>query len=132
MNALLLIAHGSRRNASNNDVRLLAERIRELAGNEFDMVVVAFLELADPDIGAGVDSCVEQGATDIAVLPYFLAPGRHVNEDIPEELEYAQARHPGVRIKLRRHIGAVDSMPSMVLHAATGSDTITWSLRDAA
>lgn len=126
MNALLLIAHGSRRAASNDDVRRLAERIRELDNGEFDIVVPAFLELADPDIGAGVERCVQLGATWITVMPYFLSPGRHVAEDIPEELEYAQQRFPGVRFDLRQHIGGLDLMPAMVLHAASGVAQSPW------
>jgi len=121
MHALLLIAHGSRREASNEDVRRLAEQIRQLDKDTFDVVVPAFLELADPDIGAGVDRCVAAGATLITVMPYFLSPGRHVAEDIPEELEYAQNRYPGVRFYLREHVGGLDLMAKMVLHAASAS-----------
>ena len=121
MHTLLLIAHGSRREASNEDVRQLAEQIRQLDKDTFDVVVPAFLELADPDIGAGVDRCVAAGANLITVMPYFLSPGRHVAEDIPEELEHAQHRHPGVRFHLREHVGGLDLMAKMVLHAASAS-----------
>lgn len=121
MNALLLIAHGSRREASNDDVRLLADRIAELDNNEFDIVVPAFLELADPGIGAGVDRCVSIGASQVTVLPYFLSPGRHVAEDIPKELDQAQRRHPGIQFERREHLGGLDLMPAMVLAAASPS-----------
>jgi sirohydrochlorin ferrochelatase len=120
MNALLIVAHGSRRAASNQDVRLLAERIRALDNDSFDIVLPAFLELADPDIGSGVDRCVELGASRITVMPYFLSPGRHVAEDIPSQLEQAKQRHPGIDFDLRRHIGGLDLMPEMVLRAASG------------
>ena len=55
MQALMLIAHGSRRAASNDEVRDLAATLGRLAGREFDLVVPAFLELAEPGIVAGVD-----------------------------------------------------------------------------
>jgi len=28
---------------------------------------------------------VQQGASEVVIFPYFLAAGRHVEEDIPEE-----------------------------------------------
>lgn len=120
MNALLLIAHGSRRAESNDDVRQLAARIEQLDNDRFDLVVPSFLELAEPDIAAGIDRCVAAGATEITVLPYFLSPGRHVVEDIPRELEQARARHPAVRIDQRDHIGAAERMAAMMLDAAGG------------
>ncbi len=38
MKALLLIAHGSRRDASNREVIELADKLVALAGNDFDLV----------------------------------------------------------------------------------------------
>ena len=96
MNALLLIAHGSRREASNQEVRDLAARVARVAAGHFDMVIPAFLEIAEPDIPGGVDRCVAAGATHVNVVPYFLSAGRHVAADIPEQLEQARHRHPGI------------------------------------
>lgn len=120
MKALLLIAHGSRREASNDEVRQLAERIRQLGPDAFDFVVPAFLEIAEPSIGGGIDRCVELGAEQVTVLPYFLCAGRHVAEDIPTELKVAQGRHPRLKLTLRPHIGAAELMAAMVLDAACG------------
>ena len=44
MKALLIIAHGSRRKESNEEVRRLSSRITENAGPAFDLVMGAFLE----------------------------------------------------------------------------------------
>ncbi len=102
MQALLLIAHGSRREASNQEVRDLAKRLSQAAGKHLDLVVPAFLELAEPDIPRGVDRCVEAGATSVKVVPYFLSAGRHVATDIPDELEKARRQHP-VRLVQPNH-----------------------------
>ncbi len=118
MHALLLIAHGSRRAASNDEVRKLATRLESVSKEHFDRVIPAFLELADPDIPAGVDACVTAGATEITVLPYFLSAGRHVAQDIPEELEKAQAKHPKLPIHIANHIGQHEDMPMLLLQAA--------------
>ncbi len=90
MHALLLIAHGSRREASNQEVRELAARLEQIAGDRFDGMMPAFLELAEPDIPTGVGLCVESGATTVTAVPYFLSAGRHVSSDIHAELEKAR------------------------------------------
>ena len=50
---LLIIAHGSRREASNDEVRRLADRVRALCAPGIADVEVAFLELAEPSIAEG-------------------------------------------------------------------------------
>ena len=54
MKFLLLIAHGSRRQGANDEIRQLGERVASLDGNDYDGVVTAFLELAEPDIQQGI------------------------------------------------------------------------------
>ncbi len=116
--ALLIIAHGSRRASSNDEVRALAAQVAASAASEFDIVEPAFLELADPDIVQGFEACVAQGAEDIVALPYFLSAGRHVVEDIPQDLEKAHQRHPQIRLTVQAHLGQSESMPEMVLRSS--------------
>jgi len=118
MHALLLIAHGSRREASNQEVRELAARLEQIVGDHFDRVTPAFLELAEPDIPTGVDMCVENGATTITAIPYFLSAGRHVANDIPTELEKAMHKHPAVTIHQSDYLGKHESVPELLLALA--------------
>ena len=106
MKALVLIAHGSRREASNQEVKQLAERISNSLTGEYHMVETAFLELAKPLIPDSIDLCARNNCTEIDVIPYFLAAGRHVYEDIPEELNKARAVYPHLTINVYPHIGA--------------------------
>lgn len=115
MRHLLLIAHGSRRRASNEEVRNLADRLSKRGGDRFGRVVCAFLELAEPSIPDAVERCVADGAREILVLPYFLAAGRHVSSDIPEQLAPGRRKHPGVRIRLLPYVGAADGMLDLML-----------------
>lgn len=118
MHALLLIAHGSRRDASNKEIRELAEQFKSIVGDRFGSIVPAFLELAEPDIPTGVDLCVEAGATSITAVPYFLAAGRHVANDIPAELEKAARKHAAVKIQQSDYLGKHKSIPSLLLQLA--------------
>lgn len=121
MKALLLIAHGSRREASNQEVRDLVQRLGEVAEKDFNIVLPAFLELAEPDIPTGVEQCVEAGATQVIAVPYFLAAGRHVVTDIPEELKIARQKHPGLELRQADYLGKHDAINSILLALARES-----------
>ena len=118
MKALLLIAHGSRRDASNREVFALAEKITAHAGNEFDLVKAGFLELAKPGIELAVSECADLGIQHVTVIPYFLSAGRHVVEDVPRELARAARKHREMSITVCPHIGAISAMPNLLLDTA--------------
>jgi hypothetical protein len=44
------------------------------------IVELAHMEIAEPSIEVAFARCVEQGATLVAVSPFFLSPGRHWQE----------------------------------------------------
>lgn len=118
MKALLLVAHGSRREASNNEIRELTERLSARSADSFSDVRCAFLELAEPSIPDGIMQCAEQGANEVMVLPYFLSAGRHVAEDIPEEIEKARAALTGVEVKQLPYIGSLEQITDLLISAA--------------
>jgi len=115
MKALLIVAHGSRRPESNEEVRALTTRIRERAGSRFAAVECAFLELAEPSIPDGIECVIRNGATEVVVLPYFLSAGRHVVQDIPEQVAAKRAEHPGVTLRLAPHLGAAERIAETML-----------------
>ena len=101
--ALLLIAHGSRRAEANADLEFVAAELR--ARGRYGIVRVSYLELAEPNIEAGGVQCVEAGATDVILLPYFLSPGVHVVEDLTEARDKLSERFPRVRFVLAEPLG---------------------------
>ena len=118
MNALLIVAHGSRRAQSNEEVAALANTIRQKCGDDYPIVHAGFLELAEPSIPDGVTKCINDGANNVTVLPYFLNSGRHVVEDVPEMLEQARLKHPDAEITLAPHLGASSMMLDLVISLA--------------
>lgn len=118
MHSLLIVAHGSRRAASNEEVRALTAQIAAQAGGRYGSVSCAFLELAEPSIPAGLESCVAQGARQITVLPYFLSAGRHVAEDIPNEVAATQTAHPDIDIRIAPYLGASPAISELMLTLA--------------
>lgn len=120
MKGLLVVAHGSRRQASNDEVRELSEKIAR-ENSEFELVQCAFLELADPSIPQGLERCIELGAREVVVIPYFLAAGRHVVEDIPREVAPVQEKYQQVKIIITAHLGASANMSNAILGLAASS-----------
>lgn len=112
---LLIVAHGSRRHASNEEVRALARRLAASRHPDIGDIEVAFLELAEPSIADGLANCVNKGAREIVVFPYFLAAGTHVAADIPEEVTAFRAKHPHVEVTLTPHLGAAPTLPHAIL-----------------
>jgi sirohydrochlorin ferrochelatase len=118
MKSLLIVAHGSRREASNEEVRKLAEKIRSTPGLSVDEVATAFLELAEPSIPEGLEACIQRGADEVLVFPYFLAAGRHVVEDIPAEIAPVQEKYPAVKVSITPHLGLAADLPALITASA--------------
>ena len=78
--AVLLIAHGSRQQAANDDLHELTARIA--AAGTHPIVEGCFLELAEPDLPTGGARCVARGATRVLMVPYFLSAGVHLQRDL--------------------------------------------------
>jgi len=113
--ALLIVAHGSRRVASNDEVRQLAEVISAKAGIRFMLVEPAFLELAIPSIPDGIENCIQAGANEVVVLPYFLSAGRHVAQDIPAEVDIKRKQYPQIPISIAAYLGSDEGVVDLML-----------------
>lgn len=119
MQALLIVAHGSRRAASNDEIRALAQQVAARCGDAYAYVGSAFLELAEPSIPDGIQHCIDQGAQRITIMPFFLSAGRHVVTDVPELVRMKQIEHPAVQISIAPYLGVSSLMPELILQAAT-------------
>ena len=115
MKALLIVAHGSRRKDSNDEVRRLANRIRENSGPAFDFVLCAFLEISSPQVDSAITDLIIDGATEITVFPHFLSAGTHVANDIPRIIGEERANHPAVHFDILPHLGALQGIRSLIL-----------------
>jgi sirohydrochlorin cobaltochelatase len=79
--ALVLLGHGTDLNKNSGGVIYMnARRIRERG--LYDLVEVGFLD-QEPEIGAVVEGVA---ATNVILIPVFIAEGWHTRETIPEDL----------------------------------------------
>jgi len=116
--ALIVVSHGSRREASNEEVRQLCQQLSTHQENSFEDVSAAFLELAEPSIPVGIMAAIERGAEEVTVLPFFLSAGRHVTQDIPAEVDKARRHKPDAVIRIAPYIGRAPEMTEIVLRLA--------------
>jgi len=121
MKALLLVAHGSRLETANEEIRDLTARLAEAAEAQYGDVRTGFLELAEPSIPDGIRQCIDAGADEVVVVPYFLAAGRHVTKDIPAAVQHRQEQYPAVRMRIAVHFGALPGVTDLLLAAARES-----------
>jgi sirohydrochlorin ferrochelatase len=114
--ALLLIAHGSRQPDANADLHHVAAAVREQ--HAYVIVEPAFLELAKPTIVEAGKRCVEQGAGQVILLPYFLSAGVHVLRDLTEARTALSRQFPDVDFRLAEPLGRHPGLVEIVLQRA--------------
>lgn len=117
MSSLLVVAHGSRREASNEEVRELVQQLCTVDISH-ERIECAFLELAKPSIPEGLRQLIRAGASEIVVLPYFLSAGRHVVTDIPHEVNQVRDEYPAVSIHIAPYLGAAAGITRLLLNQA--------------
>ncbi len=114
MKALILIAHGSRKQESNDEFILLVDKLREEKDLSFTQVKAAFLEIAKPDIQTIVKELVSKEIKEIVIYPYFLNSGKHVIFDIPSQIEDEKIKYPNIEFKLLDHFGTSSKIVDII------------------
>ncbi|MBL8311297.1 MAG: CbiX/SirB N-terminal domain-containing protein [Burkholderiales bacterium] len=110
--AILFFAHGSRDANWRRPFDAILADFRGMHATKF--AELAFLEFMQPDFATGAQSLVAQGATEIRVIPLFLAEGAHTRRDLAALIEMAQTDHPSVRFTVLPAIGEIESIRSAI------------------
>lgn len=120
MKGILLFGHGAR----NPEWAQPFHRIRDviMAREPQALVEPGFLELMRPSFDESVDCLVRQGATEIVVVPIFMAAGSHVKKDLPQMAANAMDRHFGLMIKLAAPVGEAEPVLAAMADYALNAD----------
>lgn len=110
---ILLIGHGSRNPAGNDEFLVFADKLRARLPKE--TIVPCFIELADVLIPEGVERAVKLGASRIIAVPVILLAAGHVKVEVPELLEAAREKYPDVEFVYTRNIGVCDATVRMLV-----------------
>jgi sirohydrochlorin ferrochelatase len=113
--ALIILGHGSRNPAATGQFNELVDQVR---ARRDDLVLPAFMELAEPSLADAVSEAVAAGAQTIVVQPCFLFDGMHIRRDIPEMLRGFAAEHSDVSFSFGRPIGADTRVADILLERA--------------
>lgn len=104
--AVILLAHGSRNHEeitkAMND--LLARVSFFLPPNI--TLFSSFLQFNSPDLEETLRLCSSRNVSRVFILPFFLITGRHLAEDIPQEVERLKRGFPHLDITLCKSIGS--------------------------
>jgi len=118
--AVLLVDHGSRRGEANAVLEELAARLRARLPDR--IVAFAHMDLAEPTIAQGIAACIEKGATEIVVHPFFLTPGSHSSQDVPRLAHAALTAHPQVALRITPTLGMHEKLVDVVLERVLESE----------
>lgn len=122
-NGVLFLAHGSRREAGNDEIRNIVHKVRA-DDQENRAFGLAFLEFGQPDISQAVANLAELGVDRITAIPLFLAAGKHIWQDIPDVLQQQQQKYPHIHIIQGKHIGLSDQLSDLLLDLISQGEAV--------
>ena len=108
MKSIVLIVHGSRLQSSNDEAKQLVSNLAKKLYKKYPIIKIAFLELTRPSIAEAIEGCIQQGANEVCLMPYFLCAGNHVIRDIPSEIKILQKKYPHIPFHMTAHVGSSD------------------------
>ena len=109
---IILFAHGAR---DPNWARPV-DRLKRMLGERMPEALIesAFLEHMAPTLEDAADGLISRGATELSIVPVFVAQGGHLREDLPKRVEALAIKHPKVPVRIAPPIGEVDTILSAI------------------
>ena len=113
---LILFAHGARDPEWAVPMRHVQSLVQ--AARPDANVELAFLEFMSPTLSECVQAHITAGATQIAIVPMFIAQGGHLKRELPEMVAALRSTYPAVQFSLSGPIGQVDTVMQAMAAAA--------------
>ncbi|OGI20662.1 MAG: hypothetical protein A3B68_08940 [Candidatus Melainabacteria bacterium RIFCSPHIGHO2_02_FULL_34_12] len=101
--SLILIAHGSKDPLWQKSFEELNQKLKKDFSK--DKINLAFMDLNSPDLDAIILKLYKTGKKKFKVLPMFMASGRHMEQDIPRQINQIKEKYVEVEIELLKPIG---------------------------
>ncbi|RXJ75968.1 hypothetical protein CRV03_10800 [Arcobacter sp. F155] len=114
MRAIIFVAHGSKKEESNEEFLSLVEELSH-KDRFYGLKKAAFLEIATPDIKSVVTELIIKGAREVVLYPYFLNSGKHVTRDLPKIVEELKEEHKNIMFKLLPHFGQSKKIQDIII-----------------
>jgi precorrin-8X/cobalt-precorrin-8 methylmutase len=114
---VIILTHGSRGKQGIAEVPNVLARvtdgIKALLPPNIEIIGAA-LQFNRPTLEEAAESLARMGTERIVIIPYFLLPGRHITEDIPELIEKLKKLYPKIKFILTK-------APDLEKHFVTGA-----------
>jgi sirohydrochlorin ferrochelatase len=114
--AILLFSHGSVLCGAGETLSQLARRMRERG--DAPIVEPGYLNYSQPPFATAFARCVEQGATRVTIVPYFLVAGKFVKVDLPREIEAIRQQYPEIEVHVAEAMRFHTSLADAILACA--------------
>ncbi|GAB6158357.1 CbiX/SirB N-terminal domain-containing protein [Desulfotomaculum varum] len=101
---IIILGHGSRLAAANQEITAIAEQIK--AAGPTALYETCFLQFGQPDLPRAVAKLNRAGVKKITVIPLLLVVGRHIRNELPALLQQLKAEYPHITFVLAPHLGA--------------------------
>ena len=111
LSAAVLLGHGSREPGTEVEIRNLAAEMG--ATSPEWRLTHAFLN-QEPKLDSAVAALAAEGVLRIKVLPLLVFTGKHILEDVPQEIETLRARHPSIQFELAPHLSRLSGFTGII------------------
>jgi len=116
MIGIAIFGHGSSVETANQAVRDFTAQLARRGG--FPLIETSFLELGQPDLPEAVRRLVDQGATRVIVIPYFLTVGIHLTRDLPRIVAELRLIYSSVQIEITEPMDGHPALLEVLLDRA--------------
>ena len=115
---ILLVGHGSREKSGNDEIEAFAQQWR--ARQPGWRIEICFIEFSEITMSEGLRRAAT-GSQRVMVVPLILNAAGHVKMDIPQAIDGARLKFPGVQFLYAPHLTACDHILSIVKRRLKGA-----------
>ncbi|MHB8602938.1 MAG: sirohydrochlorin chelatase [Nitrosotalea sp.] len=116
---VLVIGHGSKDPNAKMSIKYVVDEL----GHSYRNVDYCFLEIEEPNIEQGIETCKKREPEVLVVVFYFLHEGAHVKTDINADLRPALEKYKLKKVLITEHIGTDQKMIDLIIERAQEVET---------
>lgn len=120
MNAIVLFSHGSVLCGAGQNLESIAREMETSmqACGDAQRVVVGYLNYSEPTFETSFAQLVQNGATQITVVPYFLVAGFFVKEKLTPKIAQMREQFPDVAVRVADALLEHPSLADAIVNCA--------------
>ena len=111
---VLIIGHGS----MDPNAQISLNYVTDGLKNAYRNVSKCYLEIEEPNIEQGIQSCQKNNPEVLVIVFYFLHEGAHVKTDINNDLNPALEKVNLKKVCITKHLGADEKMIDLIIERA--------------